>query len=311
MLTSPAPRLFQATEPTENHHRAHGRAWRPCAVVPDLLCLDLRATGEIGPWMHARSALTVIQAGAQIRLESRRSVVVDTAAVLLVPPLHVYSVRPAEGTTAPMVTVLFDAPSRDGRLEERRSPAIATRADLVTPLMQLVSDLTRPVRSVERANDIASLLERLMTESITAGPDRSGSIATPLLPLRDYLLAHRSEPVSIGALARIARLTESHCIRAFHQEFGLPPHAYHMRLRLAEASRLLARGQSISTVAYDCGFADQSHLSRKFREVYGVAPGAWASAAVEDSSQPRHASNPYVPGSLMRPERVLRRPRSA
>jgi AraC-like DNA-binding protein len=101
-------------------------------------------------------------------------------------------------------------------------------------------------------------------------------------------------------------LTESHFIRAFHHDFGLPPHAYHMRLRLAEASRLLARGQSVSTVAFDCGFADQSHLSRKFREVYGVAPGAWASVAGDSIPRLRRNDGHFVPGSLMHRERVRR-----
>jgi AraC-like DNA-binding protein len=74
-------------------------------------------------------------------------------------------------------------------------------------------------------------------------------------------------------------LTESHFIRAFHLEFGLPPHAYHLRLRLALAVELLSSGLSVATVANECGFADQSHLSRKFKEVYGLTPAAWGAAA--------------------------------
>jgi transcriptional regulator GlxA family with amidase domain len=47
-----------------------------------------------------------------------------------------------------------------------------------------------------------------------------------------------------------------------------------MRMRLATASELLARGLSVSTVAFECGFADQSHLSRNFKAVYGLTPAA-------------------------------------
>ena len=74
-------------------------------------------------------------------------------------------------------------------------------------------------------------------------------------------------------------LSESYLIRAFHYEFGLPPHAYHLRVRLAAACELLSRGLALASVAYECGFADQSHLSRKFKAVYGVTPAAWAAAA--------------------------------
>jgi AraC-like DNA-binding protein len=51
-----------------------------------------------------------------------------------------------------------------------------------------------------------------------------------------------------------------------------------MQLRLARASEALASGLSVSTVAYECGFADQSHLSRKFKQAYGLTPAAWANA---------------------------------
>jgi AraC-like DNA-binding protein len=85
--------------------------------------------------------------------------------------------------------------------------------------------------------------------------------------------------VHTAALAAISGLTECHLIRSFHLEFGLPPHAYHMRLRLAVAAELLSNGLSVSTVAYEGGFADQSHLSRKFKEVYGLTPAAWGMAA--------------------------------
>jgi AraC-like DNA-binding protein len=46
-------------------------------------------------------------------------------------------------------------------------------------------------------------------------------------------------------------------------------------VRLARARRLLAEGKSVSWVAYECGFADQSHLNRRFREHYGLTPGAF------------------------------------
>jgi hypothetical protein len=44
---------------------------------------------------------------------------------------------------------------------------------------------------------------------------------------------------------------------------------------LAHSRRLLAEGKSAIWVAYECGFADQSHLSRRFKECYGLTPSAF------------------------------------
>src|SRR4051812_7343106 len=110
--------------------------------------------------------------------------------------------------------------------------------------------------------------------------------ATPLGPVRDYLQAHLGESVSISVLVRLSGLTEFHLIRAFHRQFGLPPHAYHVRLRLARAAELLAGGMTVGHAAHACGFADQSHLSRKFKEVYGTTPLSWASGAMRATQAP-------------------------
>jgi AraC-like DNA-binding protein len=37
-------------------------------------------------------------------------------------------------------------------------------------------------------------------------------------------------------------------------------------------------GLSQSDVAMECGFSDQSHLTRVFRQTVGVSPGAWRRA---------------------------------
>jgi AraC-like DNA-binding protein len=109
--------------------------------------------------------------------------------------------------------------------------------------------------------------------------------ATPLIPVRDYLHAHVEESVSIQSLVRLSGLTEFHLIRAFHREFGLPPHAYHVRLKLARAREMLLSGATVVRTAFACGFADQSHLSRKFKEAYGLAPAMWMRAVAPSSPQ--------------------------
>lgn len=273
MLTSAARQL---DESDIEHGASRPRVWRPFpASISGVLCVASPAR-ETGPWMHSRFALTLIQPRSVVRLESRRSVRLDTDAVLLVPALHMFAVRPPERTSTASMTLLVDA--RDiPHLSNSGSPALVTRSDLIASTADLMVELASAVRPISGASAIVTLVDQLLAESTTVPLARTTTAATPLLPLRDYLRTQLSESVPTATLAERSGLTESHFIRAFHHEFGLPPHAYHMRLRLAHACELLARGESVSTVAYDCGFADQSHLSRKFKNVYNVAPGAWPS----------------------------------
>jgi AraC-like DNA-binding protein len=92
----------------------------------------------------------------------------------------------------------------------------------------------------------------------------------------EYLCARVAAPVSLAELARVACLSKYHFLRAFTRAYGCPPRTFQMRLRLALARELVEAGEPLSSVAYDAGFADQSHLTRRFKQAFGVTPGAYA-----------------------------------
>lgn len=88
-----------------------------------------------------------------------------------------------------------------------------------------------------------------------------------------------SEPLSIAELASAARLSSSHFAKAFKTSVGASPHFYIMGRRIVRAKQLMADpSQSLATIAFSCGLADQAHLSRLFRRMEGVTPNAWRRA---------------------------------
>jgi len=291
MATSIAQRALDSTTPA---YAARTRVWRPFPDdVADLLCVE-EPTVDMRPRIHGRFVVTLVGAPAVVRAESSKSVVADRNWVLLVPAWQLYSLR-AQGGSSHGVVTLLPGPSQLEGLDFADRPALVTDIELGAGVAALVAQLRRPVRSVECVNTVRSLLERLVASGAPVVPPRRGGGATPLATIRDYLRARPGEQVSIAELASLSGLTESHLIRAFHREFGLPPHAYHMRLRLAAAAELLSSGLSVSTAAYECGFADQSHLSRQFRDVYGLSPAAWgASVAGTRSSGLPEAPRPFA-----------------
>jgi AraC-like DNA-binding protein len=259
---------------------ARTRAWRPYPTeVADILCIE-EPGADVAPRIHSQLSVTLVRSAAVIRCESSRSLVAAPNCVLIVPALQLYSLRAQGRRTGGAVTLLVGASHLDGLATTNR-PMLVTDVTLVGQMETLVGQLSGPLRSVASATAIRAVLARLTSPS--AAHQAAGQQAASLGRVRDYLRDNPSELVAIADLVDLSGLTESHLIRAFHREFGLPPHAYHLRRRLAAASELLASGVSVSTVAYECGFADQSHLSRKFKEVYGLTPAAWATAVAGDN----------------------------
>lgn len=100
---------------------------------------------------------------------------------------------------------------------------------------------------------------------------------------KELLSSQLAEPPSLEALAQAVNLSAFHFARVFRRATGLPPHAWLMQRRLEQARALLKNGCAPLSVAMQLGFADQSHLSRQFKQTYGVGPGAYRKAC---SGQP-------------------------
>jgi AraC-like DNA-binding protein len=120
---------------------------------------------------------------------------------------------------------------------------------------------------------LAHLVRRHAQDAPT--PVRDGHEPQGVGRARDYLEAHFADEIPLQRLAAIARLSPYHLNCAFRRAFGLPPHAFQTQLRLANARTLLRQGKLLATVAAETGFADQSHMTRRFKTVVGVTPGAY------------------------------------
>jgi AraC family transcriptional regulator len=105
-----------------------------------------------------------------------------------------------------------------------------------------------------------------------------GSLGKEVLArLRDYVVAHLDEPIEVAALASMAGRSPFHFTRVFARSVGVTPYRYVVHLRLQRAVELLREGKSgLAEIAAATGFADQSHLSRWVRRVYGVSPSQFA-----------------------------------
>jgi AraC family transcriptional regulator len=94
-----------------------------------------------------------------------------------------------------------------------------------------------------------------------------------------YIDTNLDTNFGVGDLSALTKLSRYHFSRAFRQSFGMSPHAFVMRKRIERAQELMLSGQaSLAQIAADCGLADQSHLTRRFRQLVGESPGAWRRA---------------------------------
>jgi AraC-like DNA-binding protein len=170
--------------------------------------------------------------------------------------------------------------------------------------------LTQPVAPAELAENLRALASLCHRSS----PPREARLVAATIPngLRDvplaadvarlqpavnYVAQHYHERVSAGAAAKACGHSRFDFSRRFRAAFGMTFRDYLLRVRIAEARRLLTAGSiSITGVAYSVGFNDGSHFARMFRRVTGVLPSSYRDSDLA-RSQPwrRRASDQLNP----------------
>ena len=100
----------------------------------------------------------------------------------------------------------------------------------------------------------------------------------------DYVAAERAREYIHSALDRTLTLEElaAHSgrdrwslSRDFRLLFGTSPYRYLSMRRLDLVRALLVQGQTLANAALIAGFTDQSHMTRQFRQTYGLPPARW------------------------------------
>ena len=94
--------------------------------------------------------------------------------------------------------------------------------------------------------------------------------------VKEFIDTSLDSTIRLRDCASKARLSASYFSHAFKATFGTTVCNYIRRRRVERAQQLmLLSKEPLSQIALACGFADQAHYCRVFRDVVGLSPNAW------------------------------------
>lgn len=241
---------------------------------------------RLPPHVHSAYVLGVVDQGSVWVTVDGTSYLAVPGSVILIAPFVVHTELPEAGgwsfrylyPSEAVVQLALGAgsvvrPALDFAHPVLHHPGIAAA-------IARVHDRLRDDRNESHECDEFVRLVRLLRDSATRAPvfrppvDRRNIHA-----VRDMLTERPIRNVRLSDLASAAGLSQFHFTRVFKAEIGLPPYAYFEQVRIAHAHDLIQRGQDLTSVAYQLGYADQSHLTRHFHRGSFTTPGQLAQLA--------------------------------
>jgi AraC-like DNA-binding protein len=144
-----------------------------------------------------------------------------------------------------------------------------------------LDDMWRVEVVVALSNLLAAASSRVVARSVSCDVTRMSRV-------RDLIASSPDRQHSMAELERVADLDRWAIARQFRAAFGTSPSRFRTLRQLDRVRRLVMQGGSLAEASAVAGFADQSHMSRRFKSAYGLTPGGWAAAiGLTTESQPR------------------------
>jgi AraC-like DNA-binding protein len=100
-------------------------------------------------------------------------------------------------------------------------------------------------------------------------------------PAVAHALARFDELNDVTEVVEDTGLSHRRFLTLFRQAVGLAPKRYCRVLRFQRALAGVVAGEPLGAIAIDAGYSDQAHLTREFRELAGLSPGAYRTICPE------------------------------
>jgi AraC family transcriptional regulator len=226
---------------------------------------------------HARASVTVVLRG-EIEEAGARGWAVAAPMTVLVKPAGALHADRFRGAGARTIAIDIGPASARAWGLAGPNPEARMYADapaLCAAVLSLRSAMDGPDAALGAAG--AALEAALQRVRASPGGARSDD--------RLDALRHRLSLGDAPAVAALARAVGMHPValaRAFRRRFGVSPASYAKGARsLRAASAIAATDRSLARIACECGFADQSHMTRAVRAALGITPARLRSLALQ------------------------------
>ena len=201
----------------------------------------------------------VMQGTVTVCLENKE-VVCCRGDVFIIPPYAVHSVR--QGRDAHLLSMCIGTPFIE-------KTDMKTAESIVRELLKDVA--VQGIFEKEQGNKL------LVSVRTVYGLRNNGhkEMDAGIKILADKITSYPEQELSIETLAADIFVSKYYLIRKFKSSIGMTPHQFCIQNRIRKSQGMLDGEKTISRIAAEMGFYDQSHFDKAFQRIVGISPSEY------------------------------------
>ncbi|HKC63075.1 MAG TPA: AraC family transcriptional regulator [Pyrinomonadaceae bacterium] len=226
---------------------------------------------------HVQASFSFVLAGSYVESFGRRQQTRQPSTIIFHPPQESHSVD--YGSEAVRILSVGVDFKRLDHIREHSIVLDSPSSYRTETIAWLARRIYREFGRMDAASSLA--IEGLVLEILAEASRNLESASERKSPrwierAREFLHDNFSEPLVLEDIAKSAGVHTVHLARVFRREFGCTIGEYVRRLRVEYACQKISSTElSLSEIALMAGFADQSHLTKTFRNFFGLTPSEY------------------------------------
>ena len=189
----------------------------------------------------------------------------------------------------PGYTALFETEPelRDRSQFKCKHTLNAAQLDEVSGLLQKIlrEEKEKPSGWIMMAQTLLQELLIMLARSYSAASKIQSQKMIRLSRMMQFIEQNYAKKITRDRIMREGMISNAVGTRIFKDLLGKTPFEYLIQTRIRHAAELLENSdQSVSDIAYECGFHDSNYFSMQFRKVTGLSPREFARRNRDDAA---------------------------
>lgn len=206
----------------------------------------------------------VIQGTALVSLKNKEAVY-RKGDVFIVPPYEVHAVRQGRDTR------LLSMCTGTAFIEKND---LKTAEEIVQTLLEDAE--AQGIFEAEQREKLFSSMKMVYCLRDRKRREMDADIKT----LAEKMTGYPEQELPLETLAAELFVSKYYFIRKFKKSVGMTPHQFCIQNRIRKSQGMLDGKRTISEIAVEMGFYDQSHFDRAFRRIVGISPSEYADSKI-------------------------------